>query len=68
MNMGKLALYHLVLADGGHSPEVLGLEASCSQLISPPDVSPEAHLPWETSSALYLAYLVPLWLGHYQDC
>lgn len=67
-NIGELALYHLTLADGGHSPEVLGLWASCSQLISPPFTCLLKPTFPEKSSALYLTYLVPVWLGHYQDC
>lgn len=68
-NTSELGLYGLTRADGEHK-----FRGSWprGQLFAahypPPQVSSEAHLPCETSPTLYLTYLVPMQLGHYQGC
>lgn len=67
-DVSELGLYRLISADGEQSAEAVGLGTSCSQLIIPPEVSSEGHLPRETSSTLSLTYLVPVQRGHDQGC
>lgn len=56
-DVSEVGLYRLISADGEQSAEAVGLGTSCSQLIIPPEVSSEGHLPHETSSTLSLTYL-----------